>query len=141
MAKSIDLTEKTLGEFRVLRRLGGGGMADVYLAEQSSLGRHVALKVMRPGLVSGPDDVMLKRFRQEAMMAAGLSHPNIVQVYTIGSEGDFHYIAQELVQGKNLAQLLRAKGKADVRLQPPHHATSCVRSASLKCGRDPAPRY
>lgn len=111
---TVDLTEKTLGEFRVMRRLGGGGMADVYLAEQQSLGRHVALKVMRPSLMSGSDDVMVKRFKQEAMTAAGLNHANIVQVYTIGEEGTFHYIAQELVQGKNLAQLLKAKGKADV---------------------------
>ena len=110
---SVDLTEKTLGEFRVMRRLGGGGMADVYLAEQESLGRHVALKVMRPGLMSG-DDKMLKRFKMEAMTAAGLNHANIVQVYTIGEEGGFHYIAQEYVQGKNLAQLLKAKGKADI---------------------------
>lgn len=114
MTEVVDLTEKSLGEFRVLRRLGGGGMADVYLAEQSSLGRHVALKVMRPGLMSGSDDVMVKRFKQEAMMAAGLNHPNIVQVYTIGEEEGFHYIAQELVQGKNLSQLLKAKTKADV---------------------------
>lgn len=114
MGEGADLTEKTLGEFRVLRRLGGGGMADVYLAEQSTLGRHVALKVMRPGLMSGSDDVMLKRFRQEAMMAAGLNHPNIVQVYTIGEEDGYHYIAQELVQGKNLAELLKAKSRADV---------------------------
>ncbi len=114
MTETVDLTEKTLGEFRVLRKIGGGGMADVYLAIQSSLERHVALKVMRPSLMSGSDDVLKKRFRQEAMMAAGLNHPNIVQVYTIGEEDGFHFIAQEFVQGKNLAQLLKAKGKADV---------------------------
>lgn len=114
MGAGPDLTEKTLGEFRVMRRLGGGGMADVYLAEQQSLGRHVALKVMRPSLMSGSDDTMVKRFKMEAMTAAGLNHPNIVQVYTIGHEGDYHYIAQELVQGKNLAQLLKSKGKADI---------------------------
>ncbi|MFK7819444.1 MAG: protein kinase [Planctomycetaceae bacterium] len=111
---SVDLTERTLGEFRVMRKLGGGGMADVYLAEQQSLGRHVALKVMRPSLMSGSDDTMVKRFKMEAMTAAGLNHANIVQVYTIGHEQNFHYIAQEYVQGKNLAQLLKAKGKADI---------------------------
>lgn len=111
---TVDLTEKSLGEFRILRRLGGGGMADVYLAEQSSLGRHVALKVMRQDLMSGSDDVMVKRFKQEAMTAAGLNHANIVQVYTIGEDHGFYYIAQELVQGKNLAQLLKSKGQADV---------------------------
>ena len=120
MTETVDLTEKTLGEFRVLRKIGGGGMADVYLAIQSSLERHVALKVMRPSLMSGSDDVLKKRFRQEAMMAAGLNHPNIVQVYTIGEEDGFHFIAQEFVQGKNLAQLLKAKGKADVILISGH---------------------
>jgi serine/threonine protein kinase len=114
MGEGTDLTEQTLGEFRVMRRLGGGGMADVYLAEQQSLGRHVALKVMRPSLMSGSDDTMVKRFKMEAMTAAGLNHTNIVQVYSVGEQDDYHYIAQELVQGKNLAQLLKSKGKADI---------------------------
>lgn len=114
MPEVSDLTEQTLGEFRIMRRLGGGGMADVYLAEQQSLGRHVALKVMRPSLMSGSDDTMVKRFKMEAMTAAGLNHPNIVQVYSVGEQGSYHYIAQELVQGKNLAQLLKSKGKADI---------------------------
>ena len=79
-----DLVDKILGEFRLLRHLGSGGMADVYLAEQTSLNRNVAVKVMKPGLIATSGDVMLARFKQEAMMAAGLNHPNIVQVYTIG---------------------------------------------------------
>ncbi len=114
MGEGTDLTEQTLGEFRVMRKLGGGGMADVYLAEQQSLGRHVALKVMRPSLMSGSDDTMVKRFKMEAMTAAGLNHTNIVQVYSVGEQDNYHYIAQELVQGKNLAQLLKSKGKADI---------------------------
>ena len=64
--------------------------------------------------MSGSDDTMVKRFKMEAMTAAGLNHANIVQVYTIGEDEGFHYIAQEYVQGKNLAQLLKAKGKADI---------------------------
>lgn len=109
-----DLVDKMLGEFQLLRHLGSGGMADVYLAQQTSLNRHVAVKVMKPALMATSGEVMLARFKQEAMMAAGLNHPNIVQVYTIGDEGGYHYIAQEYVQGKNLATILKSKGVPDL---------------------------
>lgn len=109
-----DLTGKTLGEFRLLQHLGSGGMADVYLADQTSLNRQVAVKVMKPAMIALSGERMLARFKQEAMMAAGLNHPNIVQVYTIGQEGDLHYIAQELVQGRDLASVLRSRGKPDL---------------------------
>jgi serine/threonine protein kinase len=109
-----NLTDRTLGEFHLLRHLGSGGMADVYVAEQTSLQRYVAVKVMKPELMASSGEVMVARFKQEAMMAAGLNHPNIVQVYTIGREGDLHYIAQELVQGKDLATVLAGKGKPDL---------------------------
>ena len=114
MSESLDLTERTFGEFRLLRPLGKGGMAEVYLAEQTSLQRYVAVKVMRPELITGSDTVMLQRFKQEATTAAGLTHPNIVQVYTIGEQDGFHYIAQEYVQGKNLAEFLKTKGPPDL---------------------------
>ena len=75
-------------------------MAEVYLAEQTSLHRQVAIKVLRPELLSDP--TILQRFEQEAKAAAGLIHPNIVQVYFFGQQEDMHYIAQEYVQGMNL---------------------------------------
>lgn len=109
-----DLVDKTLGEFRMLRLLGSGGMADVYLAEQTSLQRHVAVKVMKPSLIATSGEVMLARFKQEAMMAAGLNHPNIVQVYTVGDEDGYHFIAQEFVKGKDLASILKSKGVPDI---------------------------
>lgn len=109
-----DLTDKRLGEFHLLRHLGSGGMADVFLAEQTSLQRYVAVKVMKPGLMAHSGQDMLSRFKQEAMMAAGLNHPNIVQVYTIGHEDGLHYIAQEFVQGSDLATLIRERGKLDL---------------------------
>lgn len=109
-----DLVDKTLGEFRLLRLLGSGGMADVYLAEQTSLQRHVAVKVMKPSLIATSGEVMLARFKQEAMMAAGLNHPNIVQVYTIGDESGYHFIAQEFVKGKDLATIIKGKGVPDI---------------------------
>ena len=109
-----DLTDKQLGEFHLLRRLGSGGMADVFLAEQTTLQRYVAVKVMKPSLMAHSGQDMVSRFKQEAMMAAGLNHPNIVQVYTIGQEGDLHYIAQEYVQGKDLASIIKERGKPDI---------------------------
>ncbi|MBI5759919.1 MAG: serine/threonine protein kinase [Planctomycetales bacterium] len=108
----IDLTNKMLGEFRLLRRLGRGGMSEVYLAEQTSLKRNVAIKIMRPELLK--DEIHLKRFRQEAMAAGGLVHPNIVQVYTVGDEAGTHFIAQEYVQGQNLREYLVRKGPPDL---------------------------
>lgn len=109
-----DLTDKQLGEFHLLRRLGSGGMADVFLAEQTTLQRYVAVKVMKPSLMAHSGQDMVSRFKQEAMMAAGLNHPNIVQVYTIGQEGELHYIAQEYVQGKDLASIIKERGKPDI---------------------------
>jgi serine/threonine-protein kinase len=106
------LGNRQLGEFRILRQLGRGGMADVYLAEQTSLHRKVALKVLRTE--SLVDEVQLERFRREAKAAGGLSHPNIVQVYTIGEADGVHYIAQEYVQGLNLREFLQKKGSPDV---------------------------
>ena len=108
-----DLTGKKLGEFQLLRPLGSGGMAEVYLAEQTTLQRYVAVKIMKPSLMAHSGQDLVARFKQEAMMAAGLNHPNIVQVYTIGQEDGLHFIAQEFVQGKDLATILKGKGKPD----------------------------
>ena len=86
-----DLTEKKLGEFQLLRPLGSGGMADVYLAEQTTLQRYVAVKVMKPALMAHSGQDMVARFKQEAMMAAGLNHPNIVMGIDAGhSDGCVH---------------------------------------------------
>ena len=109
-----DLTGKKLGEFQLLRPLGSGGMAEVYLAEQTTLQRYVAVKIMKPALMAHSGQDLVARFKQEAMMAAGLNHPNIVQVYTIGQEDGLHFIAQEFVQGKDLATILKGRGKPDV---------------------------
>tara|TARA_R110002072_G_scaffold303069_2_gene492676 strand:+ start:1316 stop:3160 length:1845 start_codon:yes stop_codon:yes gene_type:complete len=106
-SRALDLSDCTLGEFRILRRLGAGGMAQVYLAEQTSLKRNVAIKVMRSDLDS--DETHRKRFEHEARAAAGLNHPNIVQVFAVGEEENIQYIAQEYVQGANLRQYLQKK--------------------------------
>ena len=103
-----------LGEFKLLRRLGQGGMASVWLAEQTSLHRNVALKLLRPDLMA--DDTYVKRFQTEAKAAAGLNHPNIVQVYIIGEAEGQHFIAQEYVQGNTLKSFVQKKGPVDLQL-------------------------
>lgn len=110
----FDLTGRTLGEFQLLRRLGKGGMAEVYLADQTTLQRQVAIKVLRPEYLS--DATYVKRFRHEATAAGGLNHPNIVQVYSIGENDGLHYIAQEYVRGGNLREFMRRKGPLEVPL-------------------------
>ncbi len=111
-AEPESTSEQRLGEFRLLRRLGKGGMAEVWLAEQTSLKRHVALKLLKRELTE--DDTYVTRFEREAKAAAGLNHPNIVQVYTVGQIEGQHYIAQEYVQGQTLRNLLQKKGPLDV---------------------------
>ena len=109
-----DLADQTLGEFKLLRRLGRGGMAEVYLAEQTSLSRFVAVKVLLREMVDEADGVPLKRFEQEARTAGSINHPNIVQVYTIGEEDGLHYIVQEFVEGLNLSEHIKRNGPPDV---------------------------
>ena len=101
---SVNLVGRQLGDFKILRRLGQGGMATVYLAEQVSLKREAAIKVMHSELMS--DETHIRRFEREAKAAAGLTHPNIVQVYMTGDFEGTHYIAQEYVRGINLKEYL-----------------------------------
>jgi eukaryotic-like serine/threonine-protein kinase len=102
-----------LGPYQIVRKLGSGGMADVYFAVHTSLQRPVAVKVLRPSLAE--DASHLQRFLQEARAAASLVHPNIVQVYDVGEQGDSRYIAQEYVAGINLRQYLTQHGTLGVR--------------------------
>ncbi len=101
-----------LGAYRIERPIGSGGMADVYYAIHETLRRPAAIKVLRASLAS--DDVHLQRFLQEARAAASLIHPNIVQVYDVGQEGDHRYIAQEYIPGTNLRQYLTDNGQMSV---------------------------
>ena len=102
----------TLGDFRLGRELGRGGMGIVYEAEECSLGRKVALKVLPYSAV--PDARSLARFKNEARAAATLKHPHIVPVFSIGTEHGEHYYAMQLIEGQSLATLLES-----LRQQPP----------------------
>jgi len=94
----------TLGEFRIVREIGRGGMGIVFEAEQTSLKRRVALKVLPTALRS--DRRLLSRFRREAEAAARLRHPNIVPVYSIGQAGNAPFFAMEMASGQSLAEVL-----------------------------------
>ncbi len=107
-----DLSGRQLGGYRLLRRLGKGAMAEVYLADQLSLGRQVAIKVLRGNLAT--DATYVERFQQEARAAAQLIHANIVQIYEVGYADGWHFIAQEYVQGLNLAELMTRRGPPEV---------------------------
>ncbi len=121
----------TIGEFSLIRLLGKGGMAEVWLAEQHSLKRNVALKLLKPELTSDP--VYVKRFQAEAKAAGGLSHSNIVQVYSVGQADGRHFIAQEYVQGSTLKSFLQRKGALD--LQTALHIVRQV-AAALQAAAD-----
>jgi beta-lactam-binding protein with PASTA domain/predicted Ser/Thr protein kinase len=99
------------GRYRILRRLGSGGMADVYCAEDTQLGRQVALKLLYPRFAE--DAQFVERFRREASAAAGLQHPNVVQVFDRGEWDGTYYIAMEFLQGRNLKQVVRDHGALD----------------------------
>jgi serine/threonine-protein kinase len=99
------------GRYRVMSRLGSGGMADVFLAEDQQLGRKVALKLLHHRFAQDPDFV--ERFRREAQAAAGLQHPNVVSVYDRGTFDDTYYIAMEYLPGRSLKQLIRQEAPLD----------------------------
>jgi beta-lactam-binding protein with PASTA domain/predicted Ser/Thr protein kinase len=100
------------GRYRIQRKLGAGGMADVYLAEDQELGRRVAIKILNSR--HGNDDQFIERFRREAKNAAALNHPNIVSIYDRGEAEDTYYIAMEFLDGRTLKELIVGRGAAPI---------------------------
>src|SRR5215210_6854464 len=100
--------------YRIVRKLGTGGMANVYLAEDEVLGRRVAIKILNDRHAG--DDQFVERFRREAKNAASLSHPNIVSIYDRGEAEGTYYIAMEYLDGRSLKELIVARGPAPVHL-------------------------
>jgi serine/threonine-protein kinase len=96
------------GRYRIMRKLGSGGMADVYLAEDEELGRRVAIKILNDKHAN--DEQFVERFRREAKNAAGLSHPNIVSIYDRGEAEGTYYIAMEYLDGRSLKEIVVARG-------------------------------
>lgn len=98
--------------YQIIKTLGEGGMANVYLAFDTILNRNVAVKVLRGDLAT--DEKFVRRFQREALSASNLSHPNIVEMYDFGEEDGQNYIVMEYVAGKTLKQLLKKRGKLTV---------------------------
>jgi tRNA A-37 threonylcarbamoyl transferase component Bud32 len=105
-----------LGEYRLIMRLGGGGMGTVYLAEQESLGRRVALKVIRSELIGSSN--ASARFHREAKSLARIQHPNVVTIFGFGIDQGMHYLAMEFVPGLDLTETLLDAADAEVELPP-----------------------
>ena len=97
------------GRYRIRRRIGSGGMADVYLAEDEDLGRRVAIKILNNRYSS--DESFVERFQREAESAASLSHPNIVSIYDRGEAEGTYYIAMEVVEGRSLKEVILTQGR------------------------------
>jgi serine/threonine protein kinase/WD40 repeat protein len=141
-----------LGDYRIIREIGRGGMAVVYEAEQVSLGRHVALKVLPPQVLPNPKQ--RQRFEREARSAARLHHTNIVPVFGVGEEGGLHYYVMQYIQGLGLDEVLselrrlkreeKSAGPGPVAGEPkqPSQAMSAeVVARSLLSAGDELPRH
>ncbi|HEX6240483.1 MAG TPA: serine/threonine-protein kinase [Polyangiales bacterium] len=108
-ASASYIGKEIAGQFRVVQRIGSGGMGAVYKAEQPDMNRFVAVKILHPKYVSRPD--LVSRFRREARAMSHLSHPNTARVFMYGQlEDGACYIVMEYLEGKNLAQVTRAEG-------------------------------
>lgn len=99
--------------YEIIEKVGTGGMADVYKAKCHRLNRYVAIKVLKAEY--SDDQTFVAKFRGEAQSAAGLSHPNIVNVYDVGDDGNLHYIVMELVEGITLKSFIERKGKLEIK--------------------------
>jgi serine/threonine protein kinase/Flp pilus assembly protein TadD len=129
-----------LGDFRVLREVGRGGMGVVYEAEQVSLRRRVALKVLP--LAATMDSRQLARFHNEARAAAGLHHTNIVPVYAVGTERGTHYYAMQFIDGQDLASLVaQLREQAGRRPPEPEAETRTIARLSTERGARPREHY
>lgn len=104
--------QKINDRYEIVKLIGEGGMANVYLAIDTILNRKVAIKVLRGDLAG--DEKFIRRFQREAMSASNLSHPNIVEVYDVGEEDGNHYIVMEYIEGKTLKQLIQKRGALTV---------------------------
>src|SRR5437016_3128133 len=96
------MISETISHYRILQQLGAGGMGEVYLAEDTRLGRKVALKLLPAEFTKDADRV--RRFEQEARAASALNHPNIITIYDIAQADGIHFIATEFVEGETLRQ-------------------------------------
>ena len=101
--------QKISDRYQIIKEIGEGGMANVYLAYDTILDRNVAVKILRGDLSN--DEKFVRRFQREALSASSLSHPNIVEVYDVGEDNGEYYIVMEYIDGKHLKNLVKKRGK------------------------------
>ena len=106
------MISETIGHYRILRQLGSGGMGLVYEAEDTKLGRRVALKFLKETSKRDPDG--MERFIREARSASALNHPGICTIYAIEESGDQTFLAMELLEGESLEKILAKTGPGQV---------------------------
>lgn len=106
------IVEQLKGKYEIMESLGSGGMAGVYKARQSSLGRLVALKIIHQSFIH--DEEFVQRFHREAKLSATLRHPNIITLYDVGRIGTVHFMAMELLEGQDLHSYIVQKGQLSV---------------------------
>lgn len=104
----IEKGQKINDRYEIIKSIGEGGMANVYLAYDTILDRRVAIKVLRGDLSN--DEKFVRRFQREALSASSLSHPNIVEMYDVGEDNGIYYIVMEYIEGKTLKQLIKKRG-------------------------------
>jgi len=104
--------QKISDRYQIIKAIGEGGMANVYLAYDTILDRNVAVKVLRGDLAG--DEKFVRRFQREALSASSLSHPNIVEVYDVGEDNGQYYIVMEYVEGRHLKDLIKKRGKLTI---------------------------
>ena len=112
------------GRYELLEKIGEGGMAVVFKSRDRLLNRFVAIKILRPEFTKDP--VFIESFRRESQMAAGLSHPNIVNIFDVGKEGNIYYIVMELMEGAPLSEIIKKEGPLE-----PHRAANITRQIAM----------
>jgi serine/threonine protein kinase/Flp pilus assembly protein TadD len=132
--RASSLTGSVIGDFKIVREIGRGGMGVVYEAVQTSLGRKVALKILSAGLGLTPQAV--QRFQREAESAAKLHHTNIVPIYATGAENGVHYYAMELIEGPSLDHVIREMRGAE-NIAPPEETPASANGSAVTAAFEP----
>ena len=120
--------DKINDRYQIIKTIGEGGMANVYLAQDTILNRQVAVKILRGDLAD--DEKFVRRFQREALSASKLNHPNIVEVYDVGDDNGQYYIVMEYVNGKTLKSLVKKRGVLEMVCKHCYSNSFSIRSSS-----------